>query len=469
MIIKTELDEMLPYTEDPSNIAGSLPSKIYIPETVAEVAPLVRQAYVTNTPLTISGGGTGIVGGRIPRGGWVLSTERLQKIHPFEIAKNTIQVEAGVVINTLLNTLATFKYFYPPFPTEKTAYIGGTIATNASGEYTYRYGPTRAHIQSLNVVLAHGQMLTIHRGDYSINNGVFNLPMLTGTLHTTFRTPNVPKSSCGYFLKDSTDLVDLLIGSEGTLAVITGAELSLIPAPHEPFFCVIFLNTATAFALSNTLKSASFEPSILGIEYFDHHSLELLRLKHTLPTNATEALLVMFNIEDESIYDAIAPYLEHPDIIDTWASDSAQSRERIYAFRHALPEAVNDRIRSEGLTKLSTDCAVPHAQAATMLTYYKELLSSTDIPYTLFGHIGEAHLHVNFLPKPGQKDQAKKLYKMILQKAVSLGGTISAEHGIGKKKAPYLPLMFSKNQLHEMKKIKNYFDPKGILCPGNIF
>jgi D-lactate dehydrogenase (cytochrome) len=470
MMEKNDPEEIQGYLEDPSNLKGQAPDKVVLPGSTQEVADVLRQAHGQNVPVTISGGGTGVVGGRIPQGGWVISTEKLNQVQHIDPDTRRASLQAGVIVDVFLEELKRAGLFYPPFPTEKTAFIGGTVATNASGEYTYRFGCTREYVERLTVVLANGEPVDIRRGEHILTDGTITVPGLPGSITTAFRSPDLPKNSCGYYLKPPSDLIDLFIGSEGTLGVITDIEVSLIPDLQDPLFCVIFLSEPAGFTFSEQIRQSPLEKSLFCLEYFDSHSLALLSAQTPIPPGSCEALLLILDMtEEDSVLEELEAVLETPSVADTWASDSAATREKIYAFRQGLPEAVNEKVKAKGIVKLSTDIAVPEAQSPAMFAFYQELLSASPIEYAMFGHIGESHLHVNLLPEPGQVMDAEKLYVQFLQKAVALGGTIGAEHGIGKKKAPYLPLMFSPEQLMEMRKIKDFLDPPGILSPGNIF
>jgi D-lactate dehydrogenase (cytochrome) len=469
MITKTDPQDMASYMEDPSNLKGTEPEKIFLPATEAEVSEVVKEAAAQRKPLTVSAGGTGVVGGRIPSGGWVVSMEKLNKIKDIDIANKTASLESGVVVDAFLDELKKPCLFYPPFPTEKSAFIGGTAATNASGEYTYHFGGTRAYVRGLSVVLPDGQKLSLTRGQHVLTNGKIALPGRSSSITTAFRSPNLEKSSCGYFMQEQTDLVDLFIGSEGTLGIITALDVSLIDAPRDPMFCVAFLSAPKALEFQQLLESSPLAMDLLALEYFDRHALDLLSAHARIPAKTQEAVLFILDLNDEKMLDQLDQLLTQPYVVDTWASDSAATAAKIYEFRWKLPESVNELVKEKKLVKLSSDLAVPPDKHAEMFRYYTELLDPAGVRYVLFGHLGESHLHVNFLPEPDQKDQAEELYIQLLKKAVSLGGTISAEHGIGKKKKKYLPLMFSAAQLTEMKKIKDYVDPLGIMGAGNIF
>jgi D-lactate dehydrogenase (cytochrome) len=265
MITKTDPQDMASYMEDPSNLKGIEPEKIFIPATAAEVSEVVKEAAAHRQPLTVSAGGTGVVGGRIPSGGWVISTEKLNKIKDINTADKTASLESGVVVDEFLNELKKPCLFYPPFPTEKSAFIGGTAATNASGEYTYHFGGTRAYVRGLTVVLPDGQKLSLTRGQHTLKNGVITLPGRNTSITTTFRSPHLDKNSCGYFLQDRTDLVDLFIGSEGTLGIITALEVSLIDAPRDPMFCVAFLSAPKALEFQQLLESSPLAMDLLAL------------------------------------------------------------------------------------------------------------------------------------------------------------------------------------------------------------
>ncbi|MEP6714351.1 MAG: FAD-binding oxidoreductase [Terriglobia bacterium] len=445
------------YLADASGYTG-VADRVLLPRDENEIAAILRDATASGTPVTISGAGTGLTGGRVPHGGWVLSLERLNKV---DIQQGFAICGAGVLLRDLQAAALPSRQFYAPDPTEWGASIGGTIATNASGSRSFLYGDTRRHVRALRIVLASGQTLALRRGD----KPPLVLPAIA--------PPATTKNTAGYYLRPGMDYLDLFIGSEGTLGVITEAELGLLPLHEELFTGVIFFESDDA-ALS-AVDSWRPVAGLRMLEYVDAGSLDLLRPKFPeIPAQARAALLIEQEVaagepaEDEWLdrLEASAALTEA-----SWFAVSAADRERFRRFRHAVPEAVNDKVRQNHLTKMGSDFAVPVERNADMLRIYRERLER-EFPgrYVIFGHIGDAHLHVNILPESDEEwARGKLLMKDLARSAVELGGTVSAEHGLGKRKRDLLPIQFSAAEIDAMKGIKATLDPGGLLGRDTLF
>jgi len=351
--------------------------------------------------------------------------------------------------------------FYGPDPTETSACIGGTIGTNASGSRSFKYGSTRRHVLGLRVVLASGKVLHVRREE-AVD---FPIPPIS--------IPRSTKNAAGYALSPGMDWIDLIVGSEGTLAVVTGAELRLLPAPSAVMGGVVFFvrDVEALDAVDDWRSTAS--PRM--IEYFDRPSLDLLRARFPeIPATASAALLIEQELESEDDPET-GRWLERIEraraLVDhSWFGISPADRERFRVFRHSLPELVNDTLRRSGCLKMASDCAVPIEHNREMLGFYRTLLDDR-FPgrYVIFGHIGDAHLHVNILAAKRESALAGETLLEFARKAVSLGGTVSAEHGLGKRKAHLLPIQFSEEEIESMRAIKRRLDPEWILGRGTLF
>jgi FAD/FMN-containing dehydrogenase len=434
------------YLEDASGFKGQA-EKVLIPASESELLQILAQASANRVPVTISGAGTGVTGGRVAQSGWVISMEKFQRV---EIHQGHATVGAGVSLETLQAAAARANQFYAPDPTENTASIGGNIATDASGSRSFRYGSTRKHILCLRVALMDGRVLEVKRGD-QVDFGVPEIPL-----------PNTTKNTAGYLLSPGMDWIDLFAGSEGTLGIVVEAELKLLPKPADVLAGVVFLPDDQA-AL-NAVEQWRGLDGLRMIEYFDRNSLTFLRQRFSeTPEHAGAALLIEQENGDIDFWADHAPE-------DSWFAASDQDRERFRRFRHALPELVNDTMRRRGFLKLNTDFAVPLARNGEMLNYYHARLRESAIDYVLFGHIGDAHLHVNVLPNSEAEFQlAQKLLLEFARHAVELGGTVSAEHGLGKRKAHLLELQYTRQQIESMKAVKRRLDPAWLLNQGNLF
>jgi D-lactate dehydrogenase (cytochrome) len=328
--------------------------------------------------------------------------------------------------------------------------------------------------------------------------------------------PATRKHAAGYFIEPGMDLIDLFIGSEGTLGVIVEAEVSLLPRPKGILSGIVFFSSETAVLafvaearmLSLANRKQSSEASGLGalmekalaitdrtslpqsfaeergqtqldaraLEYFDSQSLTFLRTKYsTIPREAVGAIFFEQEITNETEDALMNEWLElvekHEALSEaSWFANNDADYARLREFRHALPVLMNEWFSRHNQRKVSTDMSVPDEAFPEMLRFYQETLRASSLHHTVFGHIGDNHVHVNILPRDdAEASAAKEIYLSFVKRAIEVGGTISAEHGIGKLKREYLKLLYSDHHLREMAGLKRAFDPAGILGRGNIF
>src|SRR5205085_6237204 len=298
MFAKTKPDEIQSYLADASNMQGGYAARVLFPENAQEVADVLGLATRERVPVTVAGAGTGIVGGRVPFGGIVLATARLNQIR--EIVREGdggwAVAEAGVVLADFQRAVNERGLIYPPDPTEWSCYLGGTVATNASGARTFKYGATRNFILRLKIALATGDVINLRRGDVQTDeNGMLRLPLPNGrnieAQLPTYRMPQTRKHASGYYVAPGMDAIDLFIGSEGTLGVVTEVETTLLPKPEGVLSGVVFfkmeesllafVNEARAASLRTREGSQSSEIDARALEYFDANSLQLLRSRYT--------------------------------------------------------------------------------------------------------------------------------------------------------------------------------------------
>ena len=498
MLIKTDPDIIQSYFQDKSYLPGGHADKVFFPESTDDLKTIIKNAVRTHTPLTISGSGTGTTGGRVPFGGSVITMEKLKHIS-LNQNKNHLTVEAGVTLEEISNYLEPNGLIYPPDPTEVSAQIGSTIANNSSGARTFKFGPTRAWISGLKVVLPSGQTLGMARGQYSAKGQILHIPQ---PLDMDIKIPSykIPetKNAAGYYSKHNMDLIDLFIGSEGTLGVITEATLNLMPSPRNPIAFYIFTeNQSTALNLAAKLRSTgqaiqnknqvekTSPPPLIEpvcIEYYDSYAITLLKNIHpNIPLKAQACLyceqwitdIHPFSGEQEDIYlNAWSEFLD-PDvqsIIDIWYADKEKELKTFKEIRHSLPAAINERIAQYKQPKISMDFAVPSTYFAKHYDNCMKILKNTNLEWLQFGHIGDCHLHLNILPKSEQQlQEANVIYDKLASLVLKNSGTITAEHGIGKIKHKYLRMMYGEKGVNEMKLIKQTLDPQGILNTGNLF
>ncbi|OVE75956.1 hypothetical protein BVX97_02850 [bacterium E08(2017)] len=452
------------YLEDESRLSGGEVSAIYFPENTAQVVDAVRKA---GGSIIVSGSRTGIAGGAVGlEGASIISLEKMDK----QLGKHRLQ--AGVKLEDIKTDAGAY---YPVDPTEMTASIGGTVSTDASGARTYYYGSTRNFIKGITVVLADSSVLKISRGEVTSEGGQF----IIGDTVVPVADINMPdtKNTAGLFLKKEMDLIDLFIGSEGLLGIVTEVEITTAPIPENRLFLVVYAgDEAQALDFVKAVKSKDDLDS-LAIEYFDTNAVSLVRTVENaphIPDDAACAIYLELLMESEDAEEALAEVLDACglDMDSTWAGFEEKELAEMKRFRHLVPETVNAMIgqrRKElpELHKIGTDTAVPEGRLGDLLEYSRSAIESKGIDYVVFGHIGNNHLHINMIPSSMETlEAAKEIYVDVARKSVELGGTVSAEHGIGRLKKHFLEIQFSYEELEAMRTVKKALDPECRLNPG---
>jgi D-lactate dehydrogenase (cytochrome) len=298
--------------------------------------------------------------------------------------------------------------------------------------------------------------------------------------------PATRKHASGYYVAPGMDALDLFIGSEGTLGVITEVETALIEKPEGLLCGIVFFKTeenllafvrdARAASLENQRGNAADGIDARALEYFDYESLQMLRASYTrVPEAAAGAVFFEQETREETEESLLTEWLallerHHASLDDSWFATAEHDQREMREFRHRLPVLVNEWLAHHGQRKVSTDMAVPDAEFASMLRFYQDTLRASRLRYVIFGHIGDNHVHVNIMPRDEEEARsARELYLKFVRRAIKVGGTISAEHGIGKLKRDYLSLLYNEKHLREMAALKRAFDPACILGRGNIF
>ncbi len=490
MIVRTDPDAIALYLSDASNMPGGNATAVYVPESDRDVVELLARASVERMRLTVSGTGTGLVGGRVPFGGAVLSTERMRSILAIDVDRRRVLVEPGVVLAELQDTLEARSLLYPPDPTERSASIGGTIATNASGARTFHYGPTRSHVTWLRVVLADGHHLELRRGEQRADGRRLELRTVEGRRIVaeipSITMPSCSKHAAGYFVREDMDPIDLFIGSEGTLGVVTGIELAVIDLPEHLFSGVVFFrDESSMLAFVAEAREASMRHRADGtgvidaraLEFIDADALELIRpTVANIPAQAGGGA-IWFE-QETTPEDEEAVLAGWSDLIDrnsslleqSWFAIGAEDQRRMREFRHAVPEAVYAYLTEHGQTKIGTDMAVPHERFEELFRYYRKSFGDHGLRTVVYGHIGNAHLHANILVgSEAERRTALEVYARLVDEALAMGGTLSAEHGVGKLKRAYLLKMYGRDGVEQMRRLRRAFDPEGILGAGTMF
>ena len=440
------------YAADASGL-HLLPDLVARPESVDDVIELVRKAASDRTAVTCAGAQTSTTGASITDTGMLLSLRSLDRISAPDEKARTIKVEPGALVGEIKRTAAAAGLLFAPDPTsEEESTIGGAIACNASGARTFKYGATRRHVRSLKVVMASGELVEFRRSD-------------------------LEKNTVGYAFAH--DPIDWFIGSEGTLGVIVEAELSLLPLPHHVVgLAVLFrgeeeaLNFVIATRESSTLSARC-------IEYFDGRAMEIARSATSggiIPAEAGAMVYVEEEIED----DLDSALTRWTDLIETIAPDfeplvfdgEARLREA-RKIRHSIPTTMNEhggRYRDSGGRKVSTDWAVPYRKLPEAIQTARSLVERLGIEEpVIYGHAGNGHPHQNFIARDTRElTTIEGVVEETLRQVLALGGTVAAEHGIGKIKRRWLPLQMNPLQISMMTAAKRDLDPLGILAPGNI-
>jgi len=495
MVCTPWTSEYADYLRDESRQTGEADCVAFA-RSEADVLLALKEARASGWPVTVQGARTGITAGAVPRGGLILNLSRMNRIEPLQ--NRRIRAQPGARLSELRAAVEPQGFFFPPDPTETSASIGGMLACNASGALSYHYGPTRRWIRSLRVALADGDLLQIRRGDQHAQDRRFTLRTESGRtvsgLLPELEMPAV-KHAAGYYVRPDMDLLDLFIGMEGTLGVITEAEFDVIAMPPIRQALTAFFPAETAaVAFVRFLRGehgSALPATPVAIEFFDAAALDLLRRSReekpafaglpALPHPCGAAIYVELHGADEASMEAAvlaaadAMHGLGADADTCWFADQGSTLDRMKTFRHATPEAVNllideRRKTHPDLTKLGTDMSVPGAAIETILARYHGDLDAAGLESVIFGHIGDNHVHVNILPRNREEyDAGKALYLRWAAAVAAMGGSVSAEHGIGKLKTPLLEVLYGEAGVREMRRLKTLLDPDALLNPGNLF
>lgn len=483
MIIKTDQNEIQNFLADASNFTGNCDA-VYFPENAEEIQFILIEANKNKSPVTVAGNGTGLTGARVPKGGIVISTERLNKIFEINCEKKYAILQPAVILNDFQKILKEKKLFYPPDPTEGNSFIGANVATNASGAKTFKYGPTRDYVLEIKVILPDGELLNLERGKVFAKD--YRLELTTESKNKIeiiipdYVMPET-KHAAGYFCKRNMDAIDLFIGSEGTLGIIYEIKLKLLDFPEAILSSVIFFKTeidALKFIEEARQLSRNNESKIdaLALEYFDNFSLKFMSEDYPqIPAEAKAAVWFEqeYNYENENIIFELWMNLINKfggDEKSAWFAATDNDRVKFKDFRHAIAWKVTEYITKHNVTKVGTDTSIPDEH---FINFYNESISivkSHKLDYIVYGHAGNCHLHLNMLPKTQEELlTAKSIHAQLCGLAVKLKGTISAEHGIGKSKKDYLLKMYGEENIRKMAELKKALDPNKILGLGTMF
>lgn len=452
-VVTTDVDVRHSMSRDASGLE-LVPDAVARPTTRSEVIELLEQAQRERTPVTAAGGQTSTTGASLADHGLLLSLRGIGGVHDIDRASGTVRVGPGELLGPLKRTLAAEGWLLAPDPTsEEDCTIGGAIACNASGARSLQYGPIRSHVRGLTVALMNGDVLELHR-------------------------PSLEKNTVGY--APVHDLVDWFVGSEGTLGVILEAELSLMPLPAWVIGLGIPFpseSAALAFVVA-ARESPTLDPRCL--EFLDSGAFAIARTAALDANWATAARALIYT--ELSGRDGDEPPLHAwlelasahaalDDDIRVYEGEAALREAR--RIRHAVPATMHERAaphRAKGGRRISTDWAVPFRSLGHALAASRRAVDDRGLeqPVT-FGHAGNGHPHQNFVARDtAELELITDAVSATLREVIALGGTVAAEHGIGKIKARWLPLQMSGTQRAMMRAIKRELDPHNLLAPGNI-
>ena len=506
------------YLVDESKLEGTA-EWLFFPKTEAEIISIITFLREKKIPAYISAARTGIVGSSVPKRGSIMSIEKMDRMLGFGVDQNNgtyfCRFEPGITLKAINdkiskkefekvkeltpNAISRFmeekeSYYYPMDPTEMSASISGTVATNASGAGTFKYGATRKWVKKIRVALANGEILDIPRGKYfASNNRIFIVKKTDGT-DLIVKIPSYEfntnvKNAAGIYSKPNMDLIDLFIGSEGVFGVITEVDVWIME--KNPLISnVLFFNSeddALDFVEKIRIDDTVYPEFI---EYFSGESLDLLRNVQSknpiflnmpqIPSEARSAIFFDLPYFEDNLVSDLEKIEKMAKECKTtlktsWSGYEKREFARFKHFRHALPETVNSIIAERKrqypeLHKLGTDMCVPDEKLGEMMKYYHSVLRQAALEYVIFGHIGDNHVHVNILPKNTEElDLGQKIYEKFAKKAVEYGGSVSAEHGIGKIKLEFLKFMYDEKEIEQMRAVKKALDPSLLFNCGNIF
>lgn len=448
------------YRHDASPFTGN-PEGLLRPADALEAAWWLAEAVRTGNYVTPCGLRSSTTGSGLAARGWAMSCERITPAVEIDPERRTAIVGAGTVLRDFKDEVEAQGLFYPPDPTsEKECTLGGTVACDASGARTYHYGPTHRWLRGVEVAMLDGSVRWFHRRA-------------------------VDKDAAGY--AGLRDLVSLFCGSEGTLGFLTRVEVELLAKP-EAFLGAFAFFTDVSSALAFVGSARGEHRAGTGVrprclELMDETCIEIMRAQDSGVVIPSAARSVVF-FEQEHRHGGEGPVLEHwwsllersPGALaeDTVVATDPARQEELRTLRHAVPASLNEegtRYMEAGGKKMSTDWAVPFEHLAGFMARADGWLEEARIDRVArFGHVGNGHPHYNLLlPDAAAVERAEVVVSRMCEEACALGGTVTAEHGVGKVKKPYLRHRFSSLELGCMKAIKDLFDPAGLLAPGNLF
>lgn len=438
--VLTDPDILESYSHDESEVPRSFPDAVVRVRETEEVAAVMRIASEYDLPVTPRAGGTGRTGGAVPvQAGLVLAFESMARIKGVEPDNLIAVVEPGVVTGRLHEAVESQQLFYPPDPNSLgTCCLGGNIAENAGGPRALRYGSTRDYVLGLEVVTAQGTVLQLGK--------------------------RTAKGVTGY------DLTSLMVGSEGTLAIVTEATLKLLPKPESVATLLVLLPDLVS---AGHAVSATFRTGVMPrcVEMLDQHTLDLIRPHTNLSINESARAMLLIEFDGPAValdaqLERVGNALDSAGALQVLVARHGGEREQLWAARRELSHA----LRRSAPFKLAEDVVVPRSKIPELIEACARIAEREAITMPSYGHAGDGNIHVNLLwHDEAQKPAVERAIYSLFECVVALGGTLTGEHGIGVLKAPYLHLEQSAELIDVQRRLKTMFDPRGILNPGKIF
>ena len=438
------------------------PSVVIRARDTQDMRAALQQCFAQNIPVTFCAAQTSMTGSSVAKEGVLLATEKCAGI--LELNRHTVTCRPGTITADLQRSVAEAGFFFPVSPTSREmSCIGGNVATNASGEDSYQYGCMRHHVQSIKVLLADGSEKSFSRS----------------------KPCAVPKrKNLAGFELAGTEEIDSFIGSEGTLGLITEVTLNLLPREPEHFALMVPFASRKA-ALACVLRVATTrQPAARALELVDRLALHYLSTHEKAPSFSkdTQALLyIKQEYRDEAEYEkllsawweVLGEFSSAPLLQQTLVAFTPSEQNLFREWRHHIPSRLNEEARQywqDGGGKVGSDWWVPVAELSDLLDFFFTQARELQLPAMAYAHVGDGHPHTNLITKNAEeKKHAQALVLECCRRAVSLGGGVAGEHGIGKLHHSLLAIQHSESDLAKMHKIKQHFDPKGLLGRGNIF
>jgi glycolate oxidase len=444
--VLTEEDGLNDYAHDETEDLHYLPEIVLIPRTAEEISRIMEICHHRHIPVTPRGAGTGLSGGALPQlGGVLISTERMNAIIDIDERNMQVITEPGVITELLQNAVKEKGLFYPPDPSSRgSCFIGGNIAENSGGPKAVKYGVVRDYVLNLEIVLPTGEIIW------------------TGS--------NTLKNSTGY------NLTQLIVGSEGTLGIVTKIVLKLIPLPKFDLLMLVpFTSLEKASQAVNAIFLAGYTPSALELIEIDALQITSRFLGSSIiPVVEGIAAHLIIEVDGNHLdnltaeMEAISEILTGYDCGEVYFADDAQQKNELWKLRRRVAEAV----KAAGYC-IEEDTVVPRAELPALIRGVKELGIKYGFRTACYGHAGDGNLHIRIRKEgtSGSQDDPQMIESLraLFQLVKGLGGTISGEHGIGLIQKKYLDIVFNETQLNLMRQIKKVFDPNNVLNAGKIF